>query len=129
MEKESVSTSLFWLFCSLFITKCTGFEGDGPIYLSILLLLAIDCLFTVAEGRTAVIWTDCIQTSGAIFLAIQGILLITVFRFNNICTTLAFVHEDVGCYEGLVDKTATIRASTTPSGSELRDATPGCLIV
>ena len=86
MEKESVSTSLFWLFCSLFITKSTGFEGDGPIYLSILLLLAIDCLFTVAEGLTAVIWTDCIQTIlmiiGAILIAIQGLLLLTVIMFS-----------------------------------------------
>ena len=55
----------------------------------------------------------------------------------------AFVHEDIGGYENLVDKyflaTATIRASTTPNGSEfcgevpgdamhlLRDATPGDL--
>ena len=36
---------------ALFITKSTGFEGDGPIYLSILILLAIACLFTVAGGK------------------------------------------------------------------------------
>ena len=57
---------------------------------------------------------------------------------------LAFVHEDIGGYEGLVDKyflaTASIRASTTPNGTELcgevpgdamhllRDATPGSLL-
>ena len=63
---------------ALFITKSTGFEGDGPIYLSILILLAIACLFTVAGGLTAVIWTDFIQTVlmiiGAVVLAILGIL-------------------------------------------------------
>ena len=48
---------------ALFITKSTGFEGDGPIYLSILLLLAIACVFTVAGGLAAVIWTDFIQVN------------------------------------------------------------------
>ena len=61
---------------ALFITKSTGFEGDGPIYLSILILLAIACLFTVAGGLAAVIWTDFIQTVlmiiGAIVLAALG---------------------------------------------------------
>merc|ERR1719431_83087 len=47
---------------AIFITKSTGFEGDGPIYISILILLAIACLFTIAGGLTAVIWTDFIQT-------------------------------------------------------------------
>ena len=61
---------------ALFITKSTGYEGDGPIYFSILILLAIACLFTVAGGLTAVIWTDFIQTIlmiiGAVVLAILG---------------------------------------------------------
>ena len=47
---------------ALFITESTGFEGDGPIYISILILLAIATLFTVAGGLAAVIWTDFIQT-------------------------------------------------------------------
>ena len=42
---------------------------------------------------------------------------------------LAFVHEDIGGYEGLVDKyflaTASIRASTTPNGTELCGEVPG----
>ena len=37
--------------------------GDGPIYVSILVLLAIACVFTIAGGLTAVIWTDFIQAS------------------------------------------------------------------
>ena len=61
---------------ALFITKSTGFEGDGPIYVSILILLAIAALFTVAGGLAAVIWTDFIQTVlmiiGAIALAALG---------------------------------------------------------
>ena len=63
---------------ALFITKSTGFEGDGPIYVSILILLAIAALFTVAGGLAAVIWTDFIQTVlmiiGAIALAALGTL-------------------------------------------------------
>ena len=61
---------------ALFITKSTGFEGDGPIYISILILLAIACVFTVAGGLAAVIWTAFIQTVlmiiGAVVLAVLG---------------------------------------------------------
>ena len=65
---------------ALFITKSTGFEGDGPIYLSILLLLAIACLFTVAGGLTAVIWTDFIQT---VLMIIGAIVLAALGRFSS----------------------------------------------
>ena len=65
---------------ALFITKSTGFEGDGPIYLSILILLAIACVFTVAGGLAAVIWTDFIQVSpGRSFLTDITILLFRQF--------------------------------------------------
>jgi len=64
---------------ALFITKSTGFEGDGPIYLSILILLAIACVFTVAGGLAAVIWTDFIQvTPGQNVLIID--ILVLYFR-------------------------------------------------
>ena len=67
---------------ALFITKSTGFEGDGPIYVSILILLAIAALFTVAGGLAAVIWTDFIQTVlmiiGAIALAALGTLTLSL---------------------------------------------------
>jgi len=100
---------------ALFITKATGFEGDGPIYLSILLLLAIACLFTVAGGLSAVIWTDFIQT----ILMIIGAVVLAV---------LAFTHTDIGGYEGLIDKyflaTASERATTTANGTELCGAVP-----
>ena len=79
---------------AIFITKSTGYviifmfilniiknryEGDGPIYISILILLAIACLFTIAGGLSAVIWTDFIQTIlmivGSLVLTILGILI------------------------------------------------------
>merc|ERR1719435_208157 len=100
---------------ALFITKSTGFEGDGPIYISILILLAIACLFTIAGGLTAVIWTDFIQT----ILMIIGALVLAV---------LAFMHEDIGGYEPLIDKyfqaTATIRAPVSENSTELCGAVP-----
>merc|ERR1719495_1693388 len=97
---------------ALFITKSTGFEGDGPIYVSILVLLAIACVFTIAGGLTAVIWTDFIQT----ILMIIGALVLSI---------LAFTHEDIGGYEQLVDKfftaTASTRANATLDGLEKCD--------
>jgi len=113
---------------AIFITKSTGFEGDGPIYVSILVLLAIACVFTIAGGLTAVIWTDFIQT----ILMIIGALVLSV---------LAFTHEEIGGYEQLVEKffmaTATIRANASLDSNEkcgevpkdsmhlLRSAAPG----
>ncbi|TRY79758.1 hypothetical protein TCAL_10793 [Tigriopus californicus] len=47
---------------ALFITQATQIEGDYAIYISILILLAIACLFTIAGGLSAVIWTDFVQT-------------------------------------------------------------------
>merc|ERR1719195_1225751 len=100
---------------ALFITESTGFEGDGPIYISILILLAIATLFTVAGGLAAVIWTDFIQT---VLMIIGAIVL----------SALAFTHEDIGGYESLIDKyfsaVATIRASKEPNGTELCGAVP-----
>merc|ERR1719495_1066075 len=111
---------------ALFITKSTGFEGDGPIYLSILILLAIATLFTVAGGLSAVIWTDFVQT----VLMLLGALVLAV---------LAFTDEKIGSYENLIDQyfnaTATNRANNSagelcgavPQDAMhlLRDATPG----
>ena len=84
-------------------------SGDGPIYLSILILLAIACVFTIAGGLTAVIWTDFIQT----ILMIIGAVVLSI---------LAFTHEDIGGYEKLVDQfmvaTAAVRATKEPNGTE-----------
>eukprot|EP00088_Acartia_fossae_P003904 TRINITY_DN11679_c1_g1_i5.p1 TRINITY_DN11679_c1_g1~~TRINITY_DN11679_c1_g1_i5.p1 ORF type:complete len:657 (+),score=100.25 TRINITY_DN11679_c1_g1_i5:30-2000(+) len=111
---------------ALFITKATGFEGDWAIYVSILILLGIACLFTVAGGLSAVIWTDFIQT----ILMIIGAILLAI---------LAFTNEKIGGYENLIDSyfqaTAKIRANNSegelcgevPQDAMhlLRDATPG----
>merc|ERR1719369_1149806 len=93
---------------ALFITESTQYKGDGAIYVSILILLTIAAIFTVAGGLTAVIWTDFIQT----VLMIVGAVVLAV---------IAFVQ--VGGYEELVtqyfDATAEIRATTEKDGDEL----------
>jgi Na+/proline symporter len=47
---------------ALFITQATQQTSEIAIYVAILVLLAIACVFTVAGGLTAVIWTDFVQT-------------------------------------------------------------------
>ena len=48
-------------------------EGEYAIYIAILILLGIACLFTVAGGLSAVIWTDFVQT----VLMIIGAFILT----------------------------------------------------
>ena len=62
---------------AIFITQATKQTSDVATYVSILILLAIACVFTVAGGLTAVIWTDFVQTVlmiiGAFILCAKGI--------------------------------------------------------
>ena len=61
---------------ALFITQATQIQGEYAIYIAILILLAIACIFTVAGGLSAVIWTDFVQTvlmiAGALVLCYIG---------------------------------------------------------
>ncbi|KAL4218732.1 hypothetical protein ACF0H5_021320 [Mactra antiquata] len=59
------------------------------IYLSIMLLLAVASIFTIAGGLTAVIWTDFIQT----IIMVVGALVLMVLAFM-----------EVGGFQGMVDK-------------------------
>ncbi len=47
---------------ALFIIQSTQLDGEYAIYIAILILLAIACVFTIAGGLSAVIWTDFVQT-------------------------------------------------------------------
>ena len=58
-----------------------GLEGEGGLYLSILILLAIAALFTITGGLTAVIWTDFAQTI---------IMLIGAFILMGKCRQLLY---------------------------------------
>ena len=65
---------------ALFITEATQTQGNpGAIYIAILILLVVACIFTMAGGLTAVIWTDFVQTVlmviGALFVCAQGKLV------------------------------------------------------
>ena len=72
---------------AIFITQATGYNSDLAIYVAILILLAIACVFTVAGGLSAVIWTDFVQTIlmiiGAFILCISGILRNNFKLFEN----------------------------------------------
>lgn len=51
-------------------------SSEEWLYISILILLGIAALFTVAGGLTAVVWTDLVQTVlmvlGALVLMVKG---------------------------------------------------------
>eukprot|EP00095_Tigriopus_kingsejongensis_P001027 snap_masked-scaffold587_size153100-processed-gene-0.18 protein:Tk01027 transcript:snap_masked-scaffold587_size153100-processed-gene-0.18-mRNA-1 annotation:"hypothetical protein DAPPUDRAFT_215063" len=74
---------------ALFITQATQIEGDYAIYIAILILLAIACIFTIAGGLSAVIWTDFVQT----VLMIVGAFILTGISF-----------QETGGYHQLVEK-------------------------
>jgi len=57
----------------LFITEATQLPGPSAIYVAILILLGIACLFTITGGLSAVIWTDFVQT----VLMIIGAFILT----------------------------------------------------
>ncbi|XP_035701108.1 sodium/glucose cotransporter 4 isoform X2 [Folsomia candida] len=65
---------------ALFIQLALGFGGDEGLYISILILLAIAALFTIAGGLTAVMWTDFVQT----ILMIIGAMILMVLSFNAV---------------------------------------------
>ncbi|KAF2361704.1 Sodium/solute symporter [Trinorchestia longiramus] len=84
---------------ALFIQLALNRLTSEWLYLSILILLGVAALFTIAGGLSAVIWTDFVQT----VLMIVGSFVLMVMSLNA-----------VGGYQQLVDKfpyaTATVRA-------------------
>lgn len=65
-----------------------GFSGDGGLYISILILLAIAAVFTITGGLTAVIWTDFVQT---IIMLIGALVLMGICkRFDSLRIDLRF---------------------------------------
>ncbi|CAG7730914.1 unnamed protein product [Allacma fusca] len=65
---------------ALFIQLALGFGGDTGLYGSIMILLAIAALFTIAGGLTAVMWTDFVQT----ILMIIGAFILMFLSFNKV---------------------------------------------
>ncbi|CAL4067441.1 unnamed protein product [Meganyctiphanes norvegica] len=74
---------------ALFIQEAIGQTSDEWLYISIIILLAIAAIFTIAGGLTAVIWTDFVQT----ILMIIGALILMVMSLDA-----------VGGYESLVEQ-------------------------
>ncbi|NWV20058.1 SC5A9 protein, partial [Origma solitaria] len=78
----------------LFIQICFGWN----LYLSIVALLAVTAVFTIAGGLTAVIYTEALQT----LIMVVGALVVLFIGF-----------EKVGWYEGLQEKYSTAIPSIT----------------
>ncbi|XP_037782043.1 sodium/glucose cotransporter 5-like [Penaeus monodon] len=81
---------------ALFMQMSLNKSSEEWLYISILILLGIAALFTVAGGLTAVVWTDLVQT----VLMVLGALVLMVKAWN---ISMAPVLSAVGGYEGLVD--------------------------
>ncbi|XP_047470168.1 sodium/glucose cotransporter 5-like [Penaeus chinensis] len=73
---------------ALFMQMSLNKSSEEWLYISILILLGIAALFTVAGGLTAVVWTDLVQT----VLMVLGALVLMVKAMSA-----------VGGYAGLVD--------------------------
>ncbi len=108
----SVLTILLYVFTkisadlfagALFITQSTQLDGEYAIYIAILILLAIACVFTVAGGLSAVIWTDFVQT---VLMIVGAFILVgigfaetggydqLVYNYFNNATAKIRAHED-----------------------------------
>ncbi|XP_042218698.1 sodium/glucose cotransporter 1-like isoform X2 [Homarus americanus] len=91
---------------ALFIQLALNKNTTEWLYLSILFLLAVAAIFTIAGGLTAVVWTDFVQT----ILMIVGAFILMVMSFNA-----------VGGFEALVEQfpyaTATNRSVDSNNNS------------
>ncbi|MCL4133153.1 UNVERIFIED_CONTAM: hypothetical protein GTU68_031820 [Idotea baltica] len=65
---------------ALFIQEAVGQTSDEWLYISVVILLLIAALFTIAGGLTAVIWTDFIQT----VLMIIGSFILMMISFYQV---------------------------------------------
>lgn len=73
---------------ALFIQLALGKTSTEWLYISILILLAIAAVFTIAGGLAAVVWTDLVQ----IILMVIGAFILMAISFNA-----------VGGFQNLVD--------------------------
>ena len=62
---------------ALFIQEAIGQTSQEWLYISVLILLAIAALFTMAGGLTAVIWTDFVQT---ILMIVGAFILMAICK-------------------------------------------------
>ncbi|XP_063869321.1 sodium/mannose cotransporter SLC5A10-like isoform X2 [Scylla paramamosain] len=88
---------------ALFIQLALNKNSPEWLYLSILFLLAVAAVFTIAGGLTAVVWTDFVQT----ILMIVGAFILMVLSFN-----------EVGGYRALVEKYPFATASERAVGAD-----------
>ncbi|MCL4127735.1 UNVERIFIED_CONTAM: hypothetical protein GTU68_006136 [Idotea baltica] len=65
---------------ALFIQEALGQTSDEWLYISVMILLGISALFTIAGGLTAVIWTDLVQT----VIMVAGSFVLMIISFNRV---------------------------------------------
>ncbi|KAG0712627.1 Sodium/glucose cotransporter 4 [Chionoecetes opilio] len=87
---------------ALFIQLALNKNSPEWLYLSILFLLVIAAVFTIAGGLTAVVWTDFVQT----ILMIVGSFILMVISFR-----------EVGGYQNLIQSYPSATASERAVGS------------
>ncbi|XP_065570557.1 sodium/glucose cotransporter 1-like isoform X2 [Artemia franciscana] len=105
---------------ALFIQLAIGNTSEESLYLSIIFLLAIAALFTIAGGLSAVIWTDFVQTIlmliGAFIL--MGISFAEVGGYNKMIE---------GFFNAFPQNISNLECARIPDYSMhlLRDPLPG----
>lgn len=87
---------------ALFIQLALNKNSPKWLYLSILFLLVVAAVFTIAGGLTAVVWTDFVQT----VLMIVGAFILMTLSFT-----------EVGGYQSLIEKYPYATASERAVGS------------
>ncbi|XP_064460618.1 sodium/mannose cotransporter SLC5A10-like [Ornithodoros turicata] len=106
---------------AIFIKQALGWN----LYVSVCILLAVACLFTVAGGLTAVIWTDFVQTVlmfvGAISLTI--ISMIRVGGYDELMRKFATAEPHDGSYVRYTPDNVSCSKVTEHYASLLRPAT------
>ncbi|XP_066983889.1 sodium/glucose cotransporter 4-like isoform X2 [Macrobrachium rosenbergii] len=109
---------------ALFIQMALNKTSEGWLYISIVMLLAIAALFTIAGGLTAVVWTDFVQTIlmvvGAFIL--MGRSFAAVGGFQNLVEKYPYA---MATYRALDESNKTCNRPPSDYMSLIRTITPG----
>ncbi|XP_064112961.1 sodium/mannose cotransporter SLC5A10-like [Macrobrachium nipponense] len=109
---------------ALFIQLALNKTSEGWLYISIVLLLAIAALFTIAGGLTAVVWTDFVQT---ILMVIGAFILMgksfaAVGGFQNLVDKYPYA---MATYRAFDESNKTCNRPPSDYMSLIRTITPG----
>ncbi|XP_068220184.1 sodium/mannose cotransporter SLC5A10-like [Palaemon carinicauda] len=109
---------------ALFIQLALNKTSDAWLYISIIILLAIAAVFTIAGGLTAVVWTDFVQTIlmivGAFILMAKS--FVAVGGFQNLVDSYPYA---ISSLTALDDSNNTCNKPPSDYMSLIRSITPG----